>query len=72
MSERKSETGAVIGDLKGKVFCPVCYGKGWFAEHDNSPFAHDADGGCTGSCPVQVECHICESTGYVKVNNGDR
>ena len=48
--------------LRGMI-CPICLGKGYTEEHDPSPDAHDEEGNCLGSCPVQVQCETCEGKG---------
>ena len=43
--------------------CPNCKGEGFTAEHD-TPFNHGEDGECI-SCPVAVQCEICEGGGRI-------
>jgi hypothetical protein len=43
--------------------CAECGGKGWYADHDRSD---PHENGCSGSCPVQVQCEKCNGTGKGK------
>lgn len=55
---------AIIDEaVESDVPCRVCGGDGFTAEHDPSPWAHDENGECLGSCPVQVQCDRCIGTG---------
>jgi hypothetical protein len=43
--------------------CPDCQGDGWTAGHNpNDPH----ENGCSGSCPVQLQCETCQGTGKIK------
>jgi hypothetical protein len=52
-----------IDDVRALLqVCPDCKGDGWTSEHDpNDPH----DNGCSGSCPIQVQCETCHATGIV-------
>ena len=45
--------------------CPECNGDGYTAEHDpNDPH----EGGVCTSCPIQVQCEVCEGTGTINTS----
>ena len=52
--------------------CIYCNGDGYMAKHDPSPDAHDGDGNCLGTCPVQVQCPQCDGTGFANKPKGER
>lgn len=41
--------------------CTKCRGYGYYADHD-LPTRHGEDGECV-SCPIQVQCKVCQGTG---------
>lgn len=44
--------------------CRDCNGDGYTSEHD----PHDPHiFGCSGSCPIQVQCEPCHGTGWINV-----
>ena len=52
-------------DERGK--CPQCNGVGFTSEHD-LPSNHAPNGDCI-SCPIQVQCEVCEATGIILSSN---
>ena len=49
-----------------KIKCSVCGGDGWYADHSLEHYHNSQDCDCSKyGCPVQVECEICEGTGYI-------
>jgi exosome complex RNA-binding protein Rrp4 len=50
------------------INCPYCKGFGYTSEHDPSDPHED---GCSGGCPIQVQCEKCEATGKlnIKIDN---
>jgi len=52
-----------------KEVCKQCDGNGWYADHspEHYHYSHDTDCSKYG-CPVQVECDLCEGTGYKILN----
>ncbi len=67
INEKFEEESDPIEDLSiGLILCPVCGGIGWYSDHDpNSIDWETGEHDCSG-CPIAVECHYCEGTGYNK------
>ncbi len=52
-----------------KKECKNCGGSGYTSEHNPDDPHTDEQGnsiGCSGNCPIQVECNDCEATGLIK------
>lgn len=52
--------------MSGYIECSACKGDGWTDEHDTSPKGHNGDGECQ-TCPIHVQCIICEGAGIMEV-----
>ncbi len=63
----KEEVRAKIIELNKDLACPVCNGDGFTSEHDpeDTSSEHLSGGNCR-TCPVQVQCEVCEATGIFK------
>ena len=46
------------------IDCPYCKGFGYTSEHDPSDPHED---GCSGGCPIQIQCEKCQATGKINI-----